>query len=67
MSNALGLHRRIVSLPPDKQLHVAAYMVATGRLPLLRVVESLLPLIQTNISLVIRAAEQKQKEESREK
>ena len=62
MVDSLDLHRRMTSLPPDKQLHVAADMVATGRLPLLRVVESLLPLIQTNVKLEIRAAEQKEKE-----
>ena len=65
MADPMDLHRRITTLPPDKQLHVAADMVATGRLPLLRVVESLLPLIQTNLKLAIRAAEQKEKEGKR--
>lgn len=63
MADPLDLHRRITSLPADKQLHVAADMVATGRLPLLRVVESLLPLIQTNIKLKIRAAQAQEKKE----
>lgn len=62
MTNPAVLHARIMALPIDKQLHVAGDMVATGRLPLLRAVEPLLRVIEINLAVAIRAAEQKEKE-----
>ena len=62
MTSPEELYRRITSLPLDKQLYVAADMVATGRLPLMRTVEPLLRLIEVNLSLAIKAAERAAKE-----
>ena len=64
MTSPEELHRRITSLPIDKQLHVAADMVATGRLPLMRTVEPLLRLIEINLSLAIKAAGEAAKKEA---
>jgi hypothetical protein len=50
------LHRRILALPTDKQLHVAADMVATGKPAIIATVIPLLEYVICDLKRVTRAA-----------